>query len=79
MAPAEQVVAEVNIFLRACPGPFRLGKSTWVYKKTRSLGPQLSIDNDGDDFWVWRALDGYRSAIVIIEHNALLPSDEVLL
>jgi hypothetical protein len=38
----------------------------------------LSIDIDGNDYWVWRALDGYKPAIVIIEYNALLPSDEVL-
>ena len=30
----------------------------------------LSIDIDGNDYWVWRALDRYRPRIVVIEYNA---------
>jgi hypothetical protein len=33
----------------------------------------LSIDIDGNDYWVWNALNDYRPAIVIIEYNASLP------
>lgn len=32
----------------------------------------LSIDVDGDDFWVWRAIDGLTPKVVIIEFNAHL-------
>jgi len=30
----------------------------------------LSIDIDGNDYWVWRAVSGVRPAIVIVEYNA---------
>lgn len=38
----------------------------------------LSIDIDGDDYYVWSALESYRPRVVVIEYNAGLPSDESL-
>jgi len=32
----------------------------------------LSIDVDGADYWIWRALTDYRPRIVVIEYNAHL-------
>jgi len=32
----------------------------------------LSIDIDGNDYWIWKAIDGYRPRIVIIEYNSAL-------
>lgn len=32
----------------------------------------LSIDVDGNDYWIWEALEGYRPRIVVIEYNASL-------
>lgn len=36
----------------------------------------LSIDVDGNDYWLWEALTACRSRIVIIEYNANLPVSE---
>jgi SAM-dependent methyltransferase len=33
----------------------------------------LSIDVDGQDYWIWEALEAYRPKIVVIEYNAALP------
>jgi hypothetical protein len=33
----------------------------------------LSIDIDGQDYWVWEALDGFRPRVVVIEYNTALP------
>lgn len=30
----------------------------------------LSVDIDGDDFWLWAALDGLRPRVAVIEYNA---------
>ncbi|GAB3451317.1 hypothetical protein [Actinophytocola sediminis] len=38
----------------------------------------VSIDIDGGDYWVWRALTGYRPRVVVIEYNAALPPAESL-
>lgn len=35
----------------------------------------LSIDIDGNDFWVWHALEGFRPRIVVIEFNPTCPND----
>ncbi len=36
----------------------------------------LSIDIDGNDYWVWRAIEGYRPRVVVIEYNSSLPPDQ---
>lgn len=36
----------------------------------------LSIDIDGNDYWVWRALSGYMPRVVVIEYNAEHPPPE---
>ena len=33
----------------------------------------LSIDIDGQDYWVWEALEEYRPRILVIEYNAVPP------
>jgi len=33
----------------------------------------LSIDIDGNDYWVWQALHGYKPRIVVVEYNASYP------
>jgi len=33
----------------------------------------LSIDIDGNDYWIWKAIEKYRSRVVVIEYNALYP------
>jgi hypothetical protein len=38
----------------------------------------LSIDVDGNDYWIWKAIDGYRPRIVVIEYNASLEPDTMV-
>lgn len=38
----------------------------------------LSIDVDGQDYWLWEALDAYRARVVVIEYNPLLPAGRQL-
>jgi hypothetical protein len=38
----------------------------------------VSIDIDGGDYWVWRALRSYRPRVVVIEYNSGLPPHERL-
>jgi SAM-dependent methyltransferase len=38
----------------------------------------LSIDVDGQDYWIWEALTNYRPRIVVIEYNAVLPAGRQL-
>lgn len=33
----------------------------------------LSIDIDGNDYWVWKALRQFKPRVVVIEYNALFP------
>jgi hypothetical protein len=33
----------------------------------------LSIDIDGNDYWVWDAIKSYHARVVVIEYNALYP------
>jgi hypothetical protein len=35
----------------------------------------LSIDIDGNDYWVWRAIKNYHPRVVAIEYNSLWPPD----
>lgn len=38
----------------------------------------LSIDVDGYDFWIWRAIDRFRPKVVIIEYNSSLDTNRRL-
>jgi hypothetical protein len=31
----------------------------------------LSIDIDGNDYWIWKSLENYRPRVVVIEYNAV--------
>lgn len=35
----------------------------------------LSIDIDGNDYWVWKAIENYRPRVVAVEYNALYPPE----
>lgn len=34
----------------------------------------LSIDIDGNDYWIWQAITHYRPRVVVIEYNAMMGS-----
>lgn len=36
----------------------------------------LSIDIDGNDYWVWQAITDYQPRVVVIEYNATFPPTE---
>jgi hypothetical protein len=36
----------------------------------------LSIDIDSNDYWIWKAIQGYSPRIVVIEYNASIPVAE---
>lgn len=36
----------------------------------------LSIDIDGNDYWIWKAIKNYRPRIVVMEYNAHIPPHE---
>ncbi|MDE3181464.1 MAG: hypothetical protein KGM47_17610 [Acidobacteriota bacterium] len=35
----------------------------------------LSIDIDGNDYWLWRKIERYRPRVVVIEYNPIFPPD----
>jgi len=35
----------------------------------------LSIDIDGNDYWIWKAIENYRPRVVVIEYNAKFGPD----
>ena len=36
----------------------------------------LSIDIDGNDYWVWKALTQFRPSVLVIEYNIHFPLDD---
>ncbi len=44
-------------------------------RESSASSPSISTAND---YWVWRALEAYRPAVVVIEYNSTLPFDEAL-
>ena len=45
-----------------------------ILKQTEMTGDidLLSIDVDGNDYWIWQAIDAARPRVVVIEYNAVL-------
>ena len=37
----------------------------------------LSVDIDGNDYWIWEAIDSVRPRIVIVEYNSVLGRDPI--
>lgn len=38
----------------------------------------LSIDIDGNDYWVWKAIDAVNPQVVVVEYNAVFGADRAL-
>ncbi len=38
----------------------------------------LSIDVDGQDYWIWDAVTAYRPSVVVVEYNSALPVERAL-
>ncbi len=38
----------------------------------------LSIDIDGNDYWIWKALDALKPVIVVIEYNSLFGAERAI-
>jgi len=38
----------------------------------------LSIDIDGNDYWVWKAIDGVEPDIVIVEYNSVFAKERAI-
>lgn len=36
----------------------------------------LSIDIDGNDYWIWKAIKNYKPRVIVIEYNASFPWEE---
>ncbi|MEM9478693.1 MAG: hypothetical protein AAGA58_03415 [Verrucomicrobiota bacterium] len=36
----------------------------------------LSIDIDSNDYWVWKAIEGYSPRVVVMEYNSSIPASE---
>lgn len=55
--------------------------SAVTIENINTLVPQsldvLSIDVDGNDYWLWQVLE-HRPSVVIIEYNGRLPEDHVI-
>jgi hypothetical protein len=45
-----------------------------AHVSTRDIGI-LSIDIDGNDYWVWKAIDAVEPRIVIVEYNSVFGPD----
>ena len=66
VAPVEQVVAEVNRFLRGWAGFFRFGNSAWVFDKIRKFALTrlaLFIAKRHQRGRVWGFAQVYRSPV----------------
>jgi hypothetical protein len=38
----------------------------------------LSIDVDGNDYWIWEALEGYRPRVLVSEYNASIDPEAIV-
>ena len=61
-----------NIFLRTIT-PNNINKIFKNFNVPYNFG-LLSIDIDGDDYWVWKSLTNYRPVIVILETHPAIPN-----